>query len=222
MHLGDFPHLIPFFQSIYIWKFSTHASISPSVALPTHPSSWYYSLAAWFLTDRSQLHGSDTPGLLESGSYSWLLSKCTSCGSCSGQEWRACWVRDGAHSASLSCFHQVIFTFFPCHPSKHCRANYIRGKMSIKIPDKALENGVLLKEPLSSKITALTPPPPSRRGKARENTRLDFRMWCISFWQHISDISFRCLRELLGAFESLPADLQAPPRHLNAKYVHSR
>lgn len=63
---------------------------------------------------------------------------------------------------------------------KHCRiSNYIQGKMSIKIPDKALENDVHHTETLSSKITALTRPrwvsSEGERGKG-EKVQLNFRI----------------------------------------------
>lgn len=63
---------------------------------------------------------------------------------------------------------------------KQCRiSNYIQGKMSIKIPDKALENAVHHTETLSSKITALTRPrwvsDEGKRGKG-EKVQLHFKI----------------------------------------------
>lgn len=67
-------------------------------------------------TDCSQLHRSDSQG---------PLGKLAAISDCypnvqavpadgSGQEWRACWAWDSAHSGFLSRFHQLVFTFFSC------------------------------------------------------------------------------------------------------------
>lgn len=104
---------------------------------PAYPSFIVLVISSVVSTDSSQLHASDFQRLWESGYYFWLLSKCCSCSSCSMQEWCACWVWDGGHSASLSCFHQVIFTFFPCRPSSAVYPRRDEYKNSWQSPGEA-------------------------------------------------------------------------------------